>query len=107
MVAVLAGRRVEYETEVHYKDISPRFVHVTYAPDKDQFDCVRGWVASITDITVRKQAEVALRQADLRLRRLASIVEFSVMLSQSDTSEGLKRAIQGRIQALANVHSLL
>ena len=30
----------------------------------------------------------------------------TVNLSQSDTSEGLKRAIEGRIQALANVHSL-
>ena len=28
------------------------------------------------------------------------------MLSQSDTSEGLKQAIEGRIRALANVHSL-
>src|SRR5262245_39501199 len=58
--AVLAGQRIEYETEVHYEDIGPRFLHVTYAPDKDQFGCVRGWVASITDITERRQAEVAL-----------------------------------------------
>ncbi|MGA8928523.1 MAG: sensor histidine kinase, partial [Pseudolabrys sp.] len=28
------------------------------------------------------------------------------MLSQSETPDGLKRAIEGRIQALANVHSL-
>jgi two-component sensor histidine kinase len=28
------------------------------------------------------------------------------MLSQSDTSEGLKQSIEGRIRALANVHSL-
>src|SRR5262249_28942769 len=60
--AVLAGQRVEYEAEVHYKDVGPRFVHVTYTPDKDQFDYVRGWVASITDITERRQAEVALRE---------------------------------------------
>src|SRR5215472_4333839 len=69
--AVLAGQRVEYEAEVHYKDISPRFVHVTYAPDKDQFDCVHGWVASILDITERRKAEVALRESDQRLRWLA------------------------------------
>jgi hypothetical protein len=29
-----------------------------------------------------------------------------VTLSQSDTSAGLKEAIEGRIRALANVHSL-
>ena len=28
------------------------------------------------------------------------------MLSQSETSDGAKRAIEGRIQSLANVHSL-
>jgi hypothetical protein len=38
------------EREVYYKHVGPRFVNVTYAPDKDKFGCVRGWVASITDI---------------------------------------------------------
>ena len=33
-------------------------------------------------------------------------VQAAVHLSQSETPEGLKRAIEGRIQALANVHSL-
>jgi PAS domain S-box-containing protein len=75
--AVLAGQHVEFETEVHYKDISPRFVHVTYTPDKNKLSCLRGWVASITDITERRRAEVALRESDLRMRWLASIVEFS------------------------------
>ena len=55
--AVLAGRRVEYEAEVPYKDIGPRFVHVTYAPDEDGSGHVRGWVASIIDITAKRQAE--------------------------------------------------
>jgi PAS domain S-box-containing protein len=33
--AVLAGQRVKFETELHYKDIGPRFVHVTYTPDDE------------------------------------------------------------------------
>jgi two-component sensor histidine kinase len=37
---------------------------------------------------------------------LLTSVQATVKLSQSDTSEGLKRAIEGRIRALANVHSL-
>ena len=37
---------------------------------------------------------------------MLSGVQAIVTLSQSDTSEGLKRAIEGRIRALANVHSL-
>jgi two-component sensor histidine kinase len=37
---------------------------------------------------------------------MLAIVQATVNLSQSDTPEGLKHAINGRIQALATVHSL-
>jgi two-component sensor histidine kinase len=37
---------------------------------------------------------------------LLSAIQATVHLSQSDTPEGLKQAIEGRIQAFANVHSL-
>ena len=49
--AVLSGQHVEYEAEVPYSGIGPRFVHVNYAPDQDSFGQVRGWIASIIDIT--------------------------------------------------------
>jgi PAS domain S-box-containing protein len=75
--AVLLGHRVEYETQVHYRDGGPRFVHVIYVSDKGQLGQVRGWVASIIDITERKQVEVALRESEQQLRWLASIVESS------------------------------
>jgi PAS domain S-box-containing protein len=75
--AVLSGQRVEYEISVPYRDVGPRFVHVIYMPDKDRLGNVRGWVASITDITERKHIEVALRESEQRLRWQASIVESS------------------------------
>jgi two-component sensor histidine kinase len=34
-------------------------------------------------------------------------VQATVHLTESDTTDGLKQAIEGRIQALANVHTLL
>ena len=46
------------------------------------------------------------REAEHRSKNLLANVQATVNLSQSDTSEGLKQAIEGRIQALANVHSL-
>jgi PAS domain S-box-containing protein len=75
--AVLSGQRVEYESDVHFKDVGLRLLHVIYTPDKDQFGDVLGWVASIIDITERRQAEVALRASEQRLRCLASIIESS------------------------------
>jgi PAS domain S-box-containing protein len=74
---VLSGHRVEYETNVHFKDVGPRLLHVIYTPNRDQLGQVDGWIASILDITERKQIETALRDSEQQLRRLASIVESS------------------------------
>jgi two-component sensor histidine kinase len=46
------------------------------------------------------------REAEHRSNNLLASVQAMVKLSQSGTSEGLKDAIEGRIRALANVHSL-
>jgi PAS domain S-box-containing protein len=55
--AVLQGRPVEYEAEIPYERVGSRFVRVVYMPDKDEHGQVRGWIASISDITERKRAE--------------------------------------------------
>jgi two-component sensor histidine kinase len=46
------------------------------------------------------------REAEHRTKNILAAVQATVNLSHSDTADGLKRAIEGRIQALANVHSL-
>ena len=46
------------------------------------------------------------REAEHRSKNLLATVQATINLSQSDTPEGLKHAIEGRIRALANVHSL-
>ena len=62
------------------------------------------------DITEQKRAQDQIatlaREAEHRSKNLLANVQAAVNLSRSDTSEGLRRAIEGRIQALANVHSL-
>jgi two-component sensor histidine kinase len=59
---------------------------------------------------VRKQDEaqilVLADEAEHRAKNLLTNVGAMVQLSQADTPDGLKKAIAGRIAALANVHSL-
>jgi two-component sensor histidine kinase len=62
------------------------------------------------DITERKRSEaqisVLAREAEHRAKNLLANVNAIVGVSQSDTPDGLKEAIAGRIGALASVHSL-
>jgi PAS domain S-box-containing protein len=67
---VLQGKRVEYESEIQYQGIGQRVIRTVYTPDRDQKGNVKGWIASIIDISDRAHA------ASLR-NRLASIVDFS------------------------------
>jgi PAS domain S-box-containing protein len=61
---VLQGRPVEYEIEIPYSRLDPRFMRVAYTPDRDERGRVRGWVASISDITERKRVEEANRRIE-------------------------------------------
>jgi PAS domain S-box-containing protein len=72
---VLQGQAVEYEDEVHYALTGKsRWLHVSYMPDRDERGQVVGWIASITDITERKQAEEALRRIEEE-RKVAEAVQ--------------------------------
>jgi PAS domain S-box-containing protein len=67
---VLQGKRVEYESEIHYQGIGSRVVRAIYMPDRDQKGNIQGWIASIIDVSDRAHAN--------RLRKqLASIVDSS------------------------------
>jgi PAS domain S-box-containing protein len=63
---VLRGEAVEYEAELQYPGVGKRWVRVNYMPERDEHHDVVGWVASIVDISKRKRAEDALREADRR-----------------------------------------
>jgi two-component sensor histidine kinase len=64
----------------------------------------------VRDITDRKrnqeQFATLAREAEHRSKNLLANVQATIKLSQADTPEGLKEVIEGRIQALANVHLL-
>jgi PAS domain S-box-containing protein len=62
------------------------------------------------DITERKRNEELVttlaREAEHRAKNILATVQATVHLAHSDTPQGLKQAIEGRIAALANVHRL-
>jgi PAS domain S-box-containing protein len=77
---------------------------------KDASGQILGAVSFFRDITHRKRAAQQIatlgREAEHRAKNILATVQATVNLSQADTIEGFKRVIEGRIQALANVHTL-
>ena len=55
--AALSGQRVEFEAEIPYASLGPRWVFVIHEPERSATGDVVGLVAVITDITERKLAE--------------------------------------------------
>ena len=85
-------------------------VSLTVSPIKDAQGRVIGASKIARDISERRRAEAQIsilaREAEHRAKNLLATVQATVHLSQSDTPEGLTRAIEGLIQALAHVHRL-
>jgi PAS domain S-box-containing protein len=105
------GQRVEhYETVRMRKDGSRVDISLTVSPIRNFAGKTTGASKIARDITERKRSEEQIatlaREAEHRAKNVLANVQATVRLTQSDTPEGLKHAIEGRIQALANVHAL-
>jgi len=79
---VLAGERVEYETEVALPAVGRRFVHAVLEPTRDADGAVDGWMGLVEDVTDRR------RYAETR-SHLAAIVESSDDAIVGKTLEGI------------------
>jgi PAS domain S-box-containing protein len=105
------GERTEpYETVRIHKNGSRIDISLTVSPIKNAGGKIIGASKIARDITVQKrnEAQIAIlaREVEHRAKNVLATVQATVHLTQSDTPEGLKQAIEGRIQALANVHQL-
>jgi two-component sensor histidine kinase len=78
---------------------------------KDGAGNIIGAVNCFQDITERKRAEeykqVISREVDHRAKNLLALVQATVHLTQADTVKEFKAAIEGRLRALSNAHTLL
>lgn len=72
---VLLGERVEYETEIVYKGVGPRFMNVVYTPERNEHGEVLGWFASIQDVTARKRAEEDLKNSEQKYQNLFQSID--------------------------------
>jgi PAS domain S-box-containing protein len=109
---VRRGESVEhYETVRRRKDGSLVEISLAVSPIKNTEGEVIGASKIARDITARKksQEQVALlaREVDHRGKNLLALVQAIVQLTNADSADDFKTAIQGRIQALAKVHTVL
>jgi two-component sensor histidine kinase len=105
------GERIEHFETVRMRKCGSRVdISLTISPIKNAEGKIVGASKIARDITEKKRDEAQItilaREAEHRAKNVLATVQATVHLTQSDTPDGLKRAIEGRIQALANVHAL-
>lgn len=64
---VLSGEREEFEAQVNYLASGLRWIHAVYVPTRDKAQNVDGWIAVVTDVTDRHEAEQALQKRQQQL----------------------------------------
>jgi len=111
LTRIRRGARIEhFETVRQRKHGSLIWVSLTISPVKNAEGKIVGASKIARDITEQKrtseQMATLAREAEHRSKNLLANVQAMVNLSQGDDVADLKKAIEGRIQALANVHSL-
>jgi PAS domain S-box-containing protein len=111
LTRIRRGERIDhFETIRQHKRGNLIVVSLTVSPVKDANDIIVGASKIARDITEQKRSQELIvtlaREAEHRSKNLLANALATVNLSQSNSPEGLKQIIAGRIQALANVCSL-
>jgi PAS domain S-box-containing protein len=111
LTRIRRGEHIDhFETIRRRKNGSLIVVSLTVSPIKDGTGKIVGASKIARDITEQKRSQELIgtlaREAEHRSNNLLANVQAAVNLSHADTPAELKQAIAGRIQALANVHSL-
>jgi PAS domain S-box-containing protein len=57
MEKVLSGSNTEYEAQVDFRGIGPRWIHAAYTPTRGLDETVDGWIGIVTDVTDARRAQ--------------------------------------------------
>jgi PAS domain S-box-containing protein len=111
LTRIRRGERIDhFETVRQHKHGGLIMVSLTISPVKNAAGKIVGASKIARDVTEQKRSQEQIatlaREAEHRSKNLLANVQAMVNLSQADAVDDLKKAIEGRIQALANVHSL-
>jgi PAS domain S-box-containing protein len=105
------GERIDhYETLRRRKDGNLIDISLTVSPIMDADGKVIGASKIARDITERKQIQTHMstlaHEAEHRAKNVLATVQATVHLTEAETVVDFKKALEGRLQALANVHTL-
>lgn len=108
---VRRGERIDhYETVRVRKDGTRLDISLTVSPIRDSTGKIIGASKIGRDITERKRMEahvsMLVGETEHRTKNILAIVQAAVHLSHAETVADFKKAVEGRIQAIANVHRL-
>jgi PAS domain S-box-containing protein len=118
----LAGEPVEFEVEVPYQTLGPRWMHCAYVPERDEAGAVRGHIAVVTDVTTRKrmeaQLEASLHEKEVLLKEIhhrvknnfqvvSSFLRLQASFIKAPELHAIFEECQNRIYAMALVHQRL
>ena len=109
---IRSGERIDhFETVRRRKDGSLISISLSVSPIADGLGRIVGASKIARDITEQKRREEQIgllaREADHRTKNLLALAQATVHLTNGETAAELKIAIEGRLRALANAHTLL
>jgi len=100
-----------FETQRRRKDGSLVDISLSISPVTDETGKIIGASKIARDITEQKRREQQIsllaREADHRTNNLLAVAQATVHLTHAETAADLKKAIEGRLRALANAHGMM
>lgn len=102
----LAGRAVEFEVEIPYRLVGPRYMRCAYAPDLGADGAVRGFVVVSSDVTERRHVEVErerlLAALEVERRRLETETRTLETINRLSVAAAAELDLRTLVQALTD-----